>query len=346
MSDTNIPDRFEPHSAEQSPTLLNIDQLSTQTICLDQLLTEDVTSSGSFDVGGQVWKSAFGKLLQSLPIPAFLVDKSRRILVMNQASTRISPGYEKAIGKNFRTLCADPETAKCVLKVLGDVFTTRKTQAVEAILQIGDNKFAARLTFRSIRLLDERLLLVMVEDLTAEKRELALLKKHEEELRRAYGELEDRVTERTAALRNANHALKKLISGIQEKDNNAIAKLRRDLKLRVTPLLGLLKAEAASERVKMISQAVELSIKSVFEADSAAWLPFALQLTPRENQVCELVRSGLTTKQIAEVLRVSADAVQTHRGNIRKKLGLERSQGSLSAWLQSYPDQRDILPHL
>jgi DNA-binding CsgD family transcriptional regulator len=305
-----------------------------------------VTSSGSFDVGGQVWKSAFGKLLQSLPIPAFLVDKSRRIMVMNQASARISPGYEKAIGKNFRTLCADPETAKCVLKVLGDVFTTRKTQAVEAILQIGDNKFAARLTFRSIRLLDERLLLVMVEDLTAEKRELALLKKHEEELRRAYGELEDRVTERTAALRNANHALKKLISGIQEKDNNSIAKLRRDLKLRVTPLLGLLKAEAASERVKMISQAVELSIKSVFEADSAAWLPFALQLTPRENQVCELVRSGLTTKQIAEVLRVSADAVQTHRGNIRKKLGLERSQGSLSAWLQSYPDQRDILPHL
>ena len=121
-------------------------------------------------------------------------------MVMNQASARISPGYEKAIGKNFRTLCADPETAKCVLKVLGDVFTTRKTQAVEAILQIGDNKFAARLTFRSIRLLHERLLLVMVEDLTAEKRELALLKKHEEELRRAYGELEDRVTERTAAL--------------------------------------------------------------------------------------------------------------------------------------------------
>ena len=41
-------------------------------------------------------------------------------------------------------------------------------------------------------------------------------------------------------------------------------KLRRDLQLRVTPLLGLLKAEAASERVKMISQAVEISIKSVF----------------------------------------------------------------------------------
>jgi hypothetical protein len=48
VCDTNIPNRLEHQSAAQIPNLLNIDQLSTQTICLDRLLIEDVTSSGSF----------------------------------------------------------------------------------------------------------------------------------------------------------------------------------------------------------------------------------------------------------------------------------------------------------
>ncbi len=53
---------------------------STETINVAQFLTEEVTNTGSFDIRGQIWATTFGKVLQSLPIPAFLVDDRRTIV--------------------------------------------------------------------------------------------------------------------------------------------------------------------------------------------------------------------------------------------------------------------------
>jgi two-component system response regulator FixJ len=44
-------------------------------------------------------------------------------------------------------------------------------------------------------------------------------------------------------------------------------------------------------------------------------------LTPREREVLRLVVSGLTNKGIAKVLGLSRRTVETHRANIRRKIG-------------------------
>lgn len=49
----------------------------------------------------------------------------------------------------------------------------------------------------------------------------------------------------------------------------------------------------------------------------------ATELTSREREVLQLLAEGCTTKAIAEKLDVSAKTVETHRVNIKKKLGLE-----------------------
>lgn len=46
------------------------------------------------------------------------------------------------------------------------------------------------------------------------------------------------------------------------------------------------------------------------------------QLTERERQVFQLVGKGLQPREIAEKLNLSVKTVETHRMNIRKKLGL------------------------
>ena len=54
-------------------------------------------------------------------------------------------------------------------------------------------------------------------------------------------------------------------------------------------------------------------------------------LTSRESEVAALIARGLSSRQIAEVLVVSARTVDTHADHIRAKLGLH-SRIQIAAW--------------
>jgi DNA-binding NarL/FixJ family response regulator len=57
-------------------------------------------------------------------------------------------------------------------------------------------------------------------------------------------------------------------------------------------------------------------------------------LTPRENEVLDLVRSGLANKQIARQLGISEKTVKAHLTRIFQELGVnDRTQAAL--WAQA-----------
>jgi tetratricopeptide (TPR) repeat protein/DNA-binding CsgD family transcriptional regulator len=56
-------------------------------------------------------------------------------------------------------------------------------------------------------------------------------------------------------------------------------------------------------------------------------------LTPSELKVCQLLRTGLNTKEIASILFVSKRTIDTHRHNINKKLKIK--DVNLTSWLVS-----------
>jgi DNA-binding CsgD family transcriptional regulator len=58
-------------------------------------------------------------------------------------------------------------------------------------------------------------------------------------------------------------------------------------------------------------------------------------LTPREIDVAVLVREGKTSKEIAELLDISASGVDFHRKKIREKLGLTNEKSNLRSALLS-----------
>ncbi len=70
-----------------------------------------------------------------------------------------------------------------------------------------------------------------------------------------------------------------------------------------------------------ISDALELDDRQRSQAAQQARVEAKLaHLTPRENQVVDLIVQGRRTRQIAEELFISVKTVETHRDNIMKKL--------------------------
>jgi len=60
-----------------------------------------------------------------------------------------------------------------------------------------------------------------------------------------------------------------------------------------------------------------------------------IRLSPAEIQVAILVRMGKSSKQIAEILKIAAETANSHRKNIRKKLGITSSNINLGTYLCS-----------
>jgi DNA-binding CsgD family transcriptional regulator len=58
-------------------------------------------------------------------------------------------------------------------------------------------------------------------------------------------------------------------------------------------------------------------------------------LTPKEIQVARHVGDGLTTKEIVELMNSTKEAIDMHRHNIRKRLGINRKKENLRSYILS-----------
>lgn len=74
---------------------------------------------------------------------------------------------------------------------------------------------------------------------------------------------------------------------------------------------------------------------------------FALQLmdqkwrlSVREIEVCKMLRNGLKTQDIADLLSTSVRTVEHHRNHIRKKLGISKSDVDLAVYLKTFSVSR------
>ncbi|HMK36659.1 MAG TPA: PAS domain S-box protein [Desulfomonilaceae bacterium] len=182
----------------------------TDSIDVSTLLTENVTFSGSFDVK-QFRTTSFGKLLQALPVPALLIDESHGIVFANRMSTKIDPDDNALVGSPISVMCPDHNVAEIVRSCVESVFATRVPYQCEAALGVGRIRIWGRLFFRSVRLEEKRMILLVVEDFTVEKKQLILRKRAEEALEKANRELEDRIERRTQELLTLNETLEQEI---------------------------------------------------------------------------------------------------------------------------------------
>ncbi|MGO9117208.1 MAG: PAS domain S-box protein [Desulfomonilaceae bacterium] len=210
MSGKNHPDFVLPEDCNEPLRNLEVKDTGVETIDLESLSQYTLTTSGSFDLTG-VNTGFFAKLLQSIPIPAFLVDPGFNIIFANQACSNIDWGYKDILGNPFSSLFVDAFIGNEIQSVLEGDFSTKKYQ-VYADLQICDSRMWGRMTFRPLRMKEFRSVLVLVEDLTAEQKRFLQTQKHHEELKKEI--VERQRTEED--LRRSEEKYRNIIDTIQD----------------------------------------------------------------------------------------------------------------------------------
>ncbi|MFC1836493.1 EAL domain-containing protein [Thermodesulfobacteriota bacterium] len=180
----------------------------TETIDLDSLFSKDVTVSGSFDLR-RIETTSLGQLLDAIPIPSLLVNQDSLISFANAGASTIQPG-ENLSGQTFYSLFGAPEASRKLQAEVRSVLDTRKTKVFETVIG-AKKKMWGRVHLRSIRFGRDRYVLVLVEDLTSQKRQVQMVRKLASELKKTRDDLERRVKERTAELLKSNIRLKQEI---------------------------------------------------------------------------------------------------------------------------------------
>jgi DNA-binding CsgD family transcriptional regulator len=136
-------------------------------------------------------------------------------------------------------------------------------------------------------------------------------------------------------LEEANTALRVLLRKREEDKRELEEKVLANVKELVNPYLERLRNTSLDSHQKAHVEIIESNLNEIISPFLHQLSSKYLNFTPREIEVATLVKEGKATKEIAEILNLSMNAVDFHRKNIREKLGLKNKKANLRTHLLS-----------
>ena len=136
------------------------------------------------------------------------------------------------------------------------------------------------------------------------------------------------------ALQEANVALRTVLARIEEEKQQIYMNIRANVDKILMPILHALVLDLPPTQRKYV-ELLRTNLEEIaFPFVSDLSKPH-LSLTPTEVNICNMIRGGLRTKEIAEIRGVSMATINRHREHIRRKLKITNSDVNLMTYLQS-----------
>ncbi|MBN1409395.1 MAG: PAS domain S-box protein [Spirochaetales bacterium] len=140
--------------------------------------------------------------------------------------------------------------------------------------------------------------------------------------------------EKNKELEQKNQALKEILASIELEKKEIRNTIASNFERLVMPFINNLSNlnnldDSAINYVNLIRQNLE-SIQSPFIRSISN--RFA-SLSQREIELCHMIKNGLRSCEIAQMLNLSQLTIETHRNKIRKKLGIDKKKVNLATYL-------------
>ncbi|UCH51033.1 MAG: helix-turn-helix transcriptional regulator [Chloroflexota bacterium] len=136
------------------------------------------------------------------------------------------------------------------------------------------------------------------------------------------------------ALQEANTALRILLSRIEQEKGEIYHDIKTNVEKILMPILRALALQLPPAQMKY----VEMLQKNLEEITSPFISKLSLSyhsMTPTEIAICNMIRNGMRTKEIADMRGVSEATINRHREKIRRKLKITNQDVNLATFLQS-----------
>ena len=136
-------------------------------------------------------------------------------------------------------------------------------------------------------------------------------------------------------LKEMNIALKSLLKKRDSDMMELEEKVLFNVKEMISPYMNKLRASELNEKQEIYLTILESNVKDIISPFSPKLTSRHFKLTQAELQVAKLVRMGIASKEIAELMGLSRRTIESHRDRIRKKIGLDSRKRNLRTFLMS-----------
>lgn len=142
------------------------------------------------------------------------------------------------------------------------------------------------------------------------------------------------LTEQKMTLEQHNQALNALLANIEIEKQNLRNSIQLNLEKLILPVLKRLKRKG-NELDQRYLEMLEQNFLNLTSSFGGKMMNPQWGLTAREIEICDMIKNGLSTKAIADILSVSTRTVEHHRDHIRKKLSLDKKGINLVGFLKT-----------
>ncbi|MFH1491468.1 MAG: LuxR C-terminal-related transcriptional regulator, partial [Pseudomonadota bacterium] len=147
-------------------------------------------------------------------------------------------------------------------------------------------------------------------------------------------EINKQLTLERKALQEANAALRTVLARIEEEKKEIRMNVHANVEKILMPILHSLALDLPQNKRKY-AELLKTNLEDIASPFVNQLSKTFLSLTPTEVNICNMIRNGLRTKEIAQLRDVSTATINRHREHIRRKLRITNSETNLVTYLQS-----------
>jgi PAS domain S-box-containing protein len=246
-----------------------------------------------------------------------LMDERWRILNANQKCLQLFNAPEGLIGRSFHALLESGGSGSVERFTRGLTAGRVRTREFTGLAD-GGGRLPIEVTGRRVRTGTGPFYFCAVRDLTLRKR------------------FKENLRQEKRQVRDMSVTLKNVIKSVDEEKKVLKDNIAQTLEIEVLPALDKMSREPSREIRDIYKKAIWNQLVDLTTGSSKRPDHILLKLTATEIDVCRHIQNGNSTKEIADLVNSAFETIQTHRKNIRRKLGLRGKKMALQSFLRNH----------